>query len=77
MQTSIGGICTPSAFGKYLLSKFAEVAELADALASGASVHKDMGVRISPSAQLLKRFPPKADPPLADKSSRGHKIIKK
>ena len=29
----------------------AQVAELADALASGASVRKDMGVQISPWAQ--------------------------
>ena len=32
--------------------KIAEVAELADALASGASVRKDVGVRIPASANL-------------------------
>ena len=35
------------------LIKRAEVAELADALASGASVRKDVGVRIPPSAYLF------------------------
>lgn len=32
------------------------VAELVDALASGASVRKDMGVRVSPRAQRKNRL---------------------
>ena len=36
------------------LSKFARVAELADALASGASVRKDVGVQVPPRAQGTK-----------------------
>ncbi len=35
------------------LDKIAEVAELADALASGASVRKDVGVRIPASASFI------------------------
>ena len=48
----ISGIIQPAA-------QLAEVAELADALASGASVRKDVGVRVSPSApenQALAAF---------------------
>ncbi len=36
-----------------MLKKIAAVAELADALASGASGRKIMGVRISPAALII------------------------
>ena len=44
------GILTPNSAS---LSKFARVAELADALASGASVRKDVGVQVPPRAQRV------------------------
>ena len=47
--------------GKFFLNdkiylKSAEVAKLADALASGASVQKDIGVQVSSSAQSQKNY---------------------
>ena len=44
------GIRTPNSAS---LSKFARVADLADALASGASVRKDVGVQVPPRAQWV------------------------
>ena len=35
------------------ISKFARVAELVDALASGASIRKDVGVQVPPRAQYV------------------------
>ena len=36
------------------LSLYAEVVELVDTLGSGSSVRRDVGVRVSPSAPIIK-----------------------
>ena len=47
ISTHLGFGFEPSKSFKFL---YADVAELADALASGASVRKDVGVQVPPSA---------------------------